>query len=152
MTSCGGYTRTFLARGTWRSSIVPTTRMFSWCGSTNWYLKRSGPSVTISSMTLKNLIAVENNTTILKFFLHISKEEQLARFKQRLDDPARNWKISESDYKEREYWDDYTEAYEDLLRKTSTEHAPWFIIPSDHKWFRDLRSRRSSRAHLRAWA
>ena len=86
----------------------------------------------------EKLIAVENNTTILKFFLHISKEEQLARFKRRLDDPTHNWKISESDYKEREYWDDYTEAYEELLRKTSTEDAPWFIIPSDHKWFRDL--------------
>jgi PPK2 family polyphosphate:nucleotide phosphotransferase len=86
----------------------------------------------------ERLLAVENNTTILKFFLHISKEEQLERFKQRLDDPTRNWKISESDYKEREYWDEYVEAYEDLLLSTSTEHAPWFIIPSDHKWFRNL--------------
>src|SRR5262249_49448660 len=58
-------------------------------------------------------LAVENNTAILKFFLHISPEEQLERFKQRLDDPSRNWKISESDYKEREYWSDYTKAYED---------------------------------------
>ena len=78
------------------------------------------------------------NTTILKFFLHISKEEQLARFEKRLDDPARQWKISESDYKERGYWDDYTKAFEDVLNTTSTEHAPWFIIPSNHKWFRDL--------------
>jgi PPK2 family polyphosphate:nucleotide phosphotransferase len=81
---------------------------------------------------------VENNTTILKFFLYISKEEQLARFKQRLDDPARRWKISASDYKERKYWDDYIEAYEDMLHKTSTNHAPWHVIPSNHKWFRDL--------------
>ena len=86
----------------------------------------------------EKLLVFENHTTILKFFLHISREEQLVRFKKRLDDPARNWKISEADYKEREYWDDYTEAYEELLRKTSTELAPWFIIPSDHKWFRDL--------------
>jgi len=78
------------------------------------------------------------STVILKFFLHISKEEQLARFKKRLDDPARQWKISESDYKEREYWDDYIKAFEDVLNKTSTEHAPWFVIPSNHKWFRDL--------------
>jgi PPK2 family polyphosphate:nucleotide phosphotransferase len=86
----------------------------------------------------EQLISAENNTTILKFFLHISKDEQLARFKKRLDDPARQWKISESDYKEREYWDDYIEAFEDVLTKTSTRRAPWFIIPANHKWFRDL--------------
>jgi PPK2 family polyphosphate:nucleotide phosphotransferase len=86
----------------------------------------------------EQLIATENNTTILKFFLHISKDEQLARFKKRLDDPTRQWKISESDYKEREYWGDYIKAFEDVLTRTSTEHAPWFIVPSNHKWFRDL--------------
>jgi len=86
----------------------------------------------------EKLIAAQNKTTILKFFLHISKQEQLARFAKRLDDPARQWKISDSDYKEREYWDDYTEAFEDVLNKTSTERAPWFVIPSNHKWFRDL--------------
>ena len=86
----------------------------------------------------ERLITTENNTTILKFFLHISKEEQLARFKKRLDDPDRQWKISDSDYKEREYWGDYIEAFEDVLNKTSTVRGPWFIIPSDHKWFRDL--------------
>ena len=86
----------------------------------------------------ERLITTENNTTILKFFLHISKEEQLARFKKRLDDPARQWKISDSDYTEREYWGDYVQAFEDVLTKTSTEYAPWFIIPSNHKWFRDL--------------
>jgi PPK2 family polyphosphate:nucleotide phosphotransferase len=86
----------------------------------------------------EKLLAVENNTAILKFFLHISSEEQLTRFKARLDDPSRNWKISDSDYTEREYWDDYTKAYEEMLSRTSTRHAPWFIIPSNHKWFRDL--------------
>ncbi len=86
----------------------------------------------------ERLITTENNTTILKFFLHISKEEQLTRFKKRLDDPDRQWKISDSDYKEREYWSDYVDAFEDVFNKTSTEHAPWFIIPSNHKWFRDL--------------
>ncbi len=86
----------------------------------------------------EKLLARENNTTILKFFLYISKEEQLARFKQRLDDPARQWKISDSDYKEREYWDDYIAAFEDMLRQTSTKAAPWFVIPSNHKWFRNL--------------
>jgi polyphosphate kinase 2 (PPK2 family) len=81
---------------------------------------------------------VESNTHILKFYLHISKQEQLNRFKDRLDDPAKQWKISESDYKERKFWDDYTAAYEDVLSRCSTEHAPWFVIPSDHKWFRNL--------------
>jgi polyphosphate kinase 2 (PPK2 family) len=78
------------------------------------------------------------NTHILKFFLHISKDEQLARFAQRLDDPTRNWKISEDDYVERPYWDDYVQAYEDAISATSTKHAPWFVIPANHKWFRNL--------------
>jgi len=79
-----------------------------------------------------------NGTRILKFFLHISPGEQLARFKERLDDPARHWKISESDYSERELWPEYISAFEDALEKTSTRHAPWFVIPSNHKWFRNL--------------
>jgi PPK2 family polyphosphate:nucleotide phosphotransferase len=83
-------------------------------------------------------LLAQSGTTILKFFLHISKEEQLARFAQRLDDPARNWKISESDYSERDLWDDYTDAFEDAIRATSTGAAPWYVIPSDHKWFRNL--------------
>jgi PPK2 family polyphosphate:nucleotide phosphotransferase len=81
---------------------------------------------------------VANGTHILKFFLHISKEEQLERFKQRLDDPARHWKISEADYSERGFWEDYQAAYEDAINKCSTDEAPWFVIPSDHKWFRNL--------------
>jgi len=84
----------------------------------------------------KNL--VENGTRILKFYLHISKEEQLERFKQRVDDPARQWKISESDYSERELWSDYIEAFEDSIERTSRKHAPWYVIPSNHKWFRNL--------------
>lgn len=80
----------------------------------------------------------ENNTRILKFFLHISPEEQLERFRQRLVDPRRNWKISEDDYREREYWDDYTKAYEDIFAQTSSKHAPWYVIPANHKWFRNL--------------
>ena len=80
----------------------------------------------------------EGGTRILKFFLHISKAEQLARFEQRLDDPARNWKISESDYSERELWDDYIVAFEDALGATSRHHAPWYVVPSNHKWFRNL--------------
>jgi PPK2 family polyphosphate:nucleotide phosphotransferase len=81
---------------------------------------------------------VDANTTILKFFLHMSSQEQLKRFKDRLDDPERQWKISESDYTERAFFPDYVKAYEEVLERTSTPHAPWFIIPSDHKWFRNL--------------
>ena len=81
---------------------------------------------------------IANGTHILKFFLHISKEEQLRRFKRRLDDPARHWKISEADYSEREYWDSYEAAYEDALSKCSTSDAPWFVIPANRKWFRNL--------------
>ena len=80
----------------------------------------------------------EHDTHILKFFLHISKEEQLKRFRERLDDPNKYWKISESDYKERGYWDTYVNAYEGALSRCSTEHAPWFVIPANHKWFRNL--------------
>jgi PPK2 family polyphosphate:nucleotide phosphotransferase len=86
----------------------------------------------------EELLNTQNNTTILKFFLSISKDEQLARFKQRLDDPSRQWKISDSDYSERDYWDDYIEAFEDALTKCSKKHAPWYVIPSNHKWFRNL--------------
>jgi PPK2 family polyphosphate:nucleotide phosphotransferase len=77
-------------------------------------------------------------TTILKFYLHITEKEQLRRFAKRLDDPARQWKISEADYKERAYFPEYVRAYEDVLTKTSTAHAPWFVIPSKRKWFRNL--------------
>jgi PPK2 family polyphosphate:nucleotide phosphotransferase len=83
-------------------------------------------------------LLIENGTHILKFYLHISKEEQLARFAERLEDPARNWKISESDYAERSYWDDYVAAFEDAMMATSTKDSPWFVIPANHKWFRNL--------------
>jgi PPK2 family polyphosphate:nucleotide phosphotransferase len=77
-------------------------------------------------------------THILKFFLHISADEQLRRLNARLEDPHRQWKISESDYAERELWDDYRKAYEAALEATSTRRAPWFIVPANHKWFRNL--------------
>jgi PPK2 family polyphosphate:nucleotide phosphotransferase len=86
----------------------------------------------------ERLLSVENDTTILKFFLYISKDEQLARFKERLDDPAHQWKISASDYTERHCWNDYIKAFETALTRCSTDYAPWFVIPSNHKWFRDL--------------
>jgi PPK2 family polyphosphate:nucleotide phosphotransferase len=80
----------------------------------------------------------ENGTRILKFFLHISAEEQLDRFKQRLDDPSTHWKITEADYSERMLWSEYVEAFEDAMERTSTKHAPWYVIPANHKWFRNL--------------
>lgn len=86
----------------------------------------------------ERLLVEQNATTVLKFFLYISKEEQLERFKRRLDDPARQWKISKSDYTERERWDAYIEAFEAALSRCSTAHAPWYVIPSNHKWFRNL--------------
>jgi PPK2 family polyphosphate:nucleotide phosphotransferase len=86
----------------------------------------------------ERLLAEQNNTTILKFFLYISKEEQLKRFKQRLEDPTKQWKISESDYSEREHWDDYLDAFDDAVEKTSKPYAPWYVIPANKKWFRDL--------------
>jgi PPK2 family polyphosphate:nucleotide phosphotransferase len=84
----------------------------------------------------KNL--VENGTIIMKFFLHVSKKEQKKRFLERIDDPGKNWKFSLSDLKERAHWDDYQKAYETALSETSTEKAPWFVIPADDKWYARL--------------
>jgi PPK2 family polyphosphate:nucleotide phosphotransferase len=78
---------------------------------------------------------VENEIVVLKFFLHVSKDEQKKRFLERLEKDGKNWKFSEADVKERAFWNDYTRAYEDMLSHTSTEHAPWHVIPADHKWF-----------------
>ncbi|PNG27349.1 polyphosphate kinase 2 [Methylocella silvestris] len=83
-------------------------------------------------------LLAQNGVVILKFFLHISKEEQLARFKKRLRDPESNWKIEESDYTERVYWDAYMSAYEEAMAATSLPGAPWYVIPADRKWFRDV--------------
>ena len=80
----------------------------------------------------------KNGTTILKFFLHISKDEQKKRIEARIADSRKHWKLSPADLKEREYWNDYTEAYEDAIHKCNAKHAPWFIIPANHKWFRNL--------------
>jgi polyphosphate kinase 2 (PPK2 family) len=79
-----------------------------------------------------------NGTVIRKFFLHLSKKEQKQRFQARLDEPEKNWKFSAADIHEREYWDDYQEAYEEMIRNTATKHAPWYVIPADNKWFTHL--------------
>jgi PPK2 family polyphosphate:nucleotide phosphotransferase len=91
---------------------------------------------------------VEQGTHIVKFFLHISKREQLKRLKDRIDDPSKHWKLSETDYAERKHWEEYARAYEELLSRCSTKHAPWYVVPADHKWFRNLAIARIVVGHL----
>jgi polyphosphate kinase 2 (PPK2 family) len=79
-----------------------------------------------------------NGTTVLKFFLHVSRKEQKKRFIERLDEPDKNWKFAIGDVKERAYWNDYMAAYEDAIRATATRAAPWFVVPADNKWFTRL--------------
>lgn len=81
---------------------------------------------------------VDEGTTIVKFFLHIDKDEQKERLQARLDEPHKNWKFSVGDLKERQYWDQYTEAYEDAINRTSTKDAPWYVIPANKKWYRNI--------------
>jgi PPK2 family polyphosphate:nucleotide phosphotransferase len=83
-------------------------------------------------------LLAESRVVILKFFLHISKDEQKKRFQNRLEDPTRQWKLSTADFAERDYWEDYIEAYEDALTRCSTPWAPWYVIPANKKWFRNL--------------
>jgi polyphosphate kinase 2 (PPK2 family) len=80
----------------------------------------------------------ENGTTLLKFYLHIDLDEQKERLQARLDDPTKHWKFRLGDLEERKLWPEYMQAYEDVLSKTSTEHAPWYVIPANRKWYRDL--------------
>ena len=80
----------------------------------------------------------ESGVVILKFFLHISQDEQTSRLKARMDTPDKHWKLSASDFKERQFWTEYQAAYNDLLSATSHRHAPWFVIPSDRKWYRNV--------------
>jgi PPK2 family polyphosphate:nucleotide phosphotransferase len=81
---------------------------------------------------------VENGTLILKFFLHISADEQKERLQARIDDPCKHWKFSDADLRERAFWDDYQKVYGDVISGSSRKHAPWFVIPANHKWFRNL--------------
>jgi polyphosphate kinase 2 (PPK2 family) len=86
--------------------------------------------------SLESLLA-DAGTRVIKFFLHISKEEQRRRFIARQKDPAKHWKLAAADFFERQFWDDYQNAYEKMLPETSTPAAPWYIIPADHKWVRN---------------
>jgi len=79
-----------------------------------------------------------NGVIIRKFFLNVSREEQKRRFLERLDNPAKNWKFSSADSRERHYWNDYMESYEDMIRNTATDYAPWYVVPADNKWFTRL--------------
>ena len=79
-----------------------------------------------------------NGVVIRKFYLHVSKEEQERRFMERIENPEKNWKFSASDVKERQHWDDYMKAFEDMIRNTATEDAPWYVVPADNKWFTRL--------------
>ncbi|HEY6251002.1 MAG TPA: polyphosphate kinase 2 family protein [Candidatus Angelobacter sp.] len=79
-----------------------------------------------------------NGVVVRKFFLNLSKEEQKRRFLKRLDEPEKNWKFSDADVRERQYWDDYMNAYEEMIQQTATPHAPWYVVPADHKWFTRL--------------
>jgi PPK2 family polyphosphate:nucleotide phosphotransferase len=79
----------------------------------------------------------DNDSVILKFFLHISRKEQTERLQSRIDDPEKYWKLSPADFEERPFWPKYMDAYQDILRHTSQKNAPWFVIPSDHKWYRN---------------
>jgi len=79
-----------------------------------------------------------NGIVVRKFFLNVSRSEQKRRFLKRLDEPEKNWKFSAADVHERQYWDDYMKAYEDMIRQTASPHAPWYVVPADHKWFTRL--------------
>jgi PPK2 family polyphosphate:nucleotide phosphotransferase len=83
-------------------------------------------------------LLTDEGTTIVKFYLHISRDEQRRRLQARIDDPEKHWKFSPGDLEERKKWDDYQRAYEEVLSRTSTDHAPWYIVPANRKWFRDL--------------
>jgi PPK2 family polyphosphate:nucleotide phosphotransferase len=83
-------------------------------------------------------LLADEGTTILKFFLHISKDEQRRRLQARIDNPEKHWKFRRADLDEREHWDDYQAAYAEAISATSTEHAPWWVVPADKKWYRDL--------------
>jgi PPK2 family polyphosphate:nucleotide phosphotransferase len=83
-------------------------------------------------------LLAEEGVTVLKFFLHISKDEQKKRLQERLDDPSKHWKFNVGDLEERQFWSDYQDAYQAALCETSTEYAPWYVVPADNKWLRDL--------------
>ena len=97
-------------------------------------------------------LLVDSGTIILKFYLHISKDEQEQRLLGREQDFDKSWKLSVGDWKEREFWKEYREAYEDAISLCSTEHAPWYVVPANHKWFRDLAIMEAIEAALKPYS
>ena len=96
-----------------------------------------------AQMRLKQIVDTEriwteNGITLLKFFLHIKREEQWKRFQARLEDPEKHWKVKQSDFRDRKLWPKFQHAYEDAISETARKHAPWFVVPADHKWYRDV--------------
>lgn len=94
-------------------------------------------------------LLVDSHTLVLKFYLHINREEQMERLLKREQDPTKYWKLGVGDWKEREYWDDYTAAYEDALHECNTDEAPWYVVPANKKWFRNLAIAETVAAALR---
>jgi PPK2 family polyphosphate:nucleotide phosphotransferase len=101
-------------------------------------LSRSEAHQRLAQITDMERTWAENGTVIRKFFLHISRAEQTERLQARLDTPEKHWKVEESDFKDRKRWKKFQSVYEELLGRTSTPHAPWYVVPADHKWYRDL--------------
>ena len=144
-TTCGASPPTCLAAARSASSTVPTTKRSSSCACTPRSSRTSscrgrraggtsGRSATATSTT-GSATSPTRGSRIVKLLLNLSKEEQRVRFLRRIDLPDHNWKFSAADVKERSYWDDYQKAFSEMLSNTSTEWAPWYVIPADHKWF-----------------
>ena len=120
-------------------TIVPPVSVLAWTFRRN----TTGNPKEVWSKRYDQINAFEQTladegTTILKFFLYIDRDEQRERFQARLDDPDKRWKFRLGDLEERKRWDDYIAAYEDVLERCSTDHAPWYVIPSNKKWFRNI--------------
>ena len=111
--------------------------MFSWCALITWSRNLCGDRVTLTLITSKE-ICWQPIPTILKFYLHIDREEQRERFQERVDIPEKNWKFSFEDLEKRKQWDDYMVAYEEMLEETTTVDAPWYVIPANQNWYRNL--------------
>ena len=121
-----------ITRKSWWSGSIPSCSRPSASPTSSW-TRNSGRTAIEDINALERHLA-RNGTVVLKFFLHVSKDEQRKRFLKRLEDPRKHWKFSAADLVERGFWDDYMKAYEDAIGATSTKWAPWYIIPADHKW------------------
>ena len=147
-TTCGAVSSACPSEAASGSSIAPTTRRSWWSAfiPSSWKQQHLPPEVRDKGIWKRRFeeinnfekYLVDNGIVILKFFLNVSKAEQKKRFLERIDHPEKNWKFSAADVKERALWDQYMDAFEDVFNHTSTEWAPWYIIPADRKWFARL--------------